>query len=137
MSKLSLFEGYQKKSKRYQTRRSEEIQQRDKNAYKQLLELEKTINSPGNMSDVELVILEKRYNSLKRLFKVANTRDLTQVFVPFRIDARTVVYIREKNCLKPKWVKKLGRKFIEGRIKDFKKKLHAKPKEIIYWNPYY
>ena len=63
------------------------------------------------MSDVELVILEKRYNSLKRLFKVANTRDLTQVFVPFRIDARTVVYIREKNWYE--W-RDISRQFIIG-----------------------
>jgi hypothetical protein len=133
---MSLFDGYEKSSTRYQTKRAEEVQSRDKNALKQLIEIENILKNSSSLSDEEIEKYEKRYRTLKKLFKVAKNKDYNQLFIPFYIDHRTRVFIREKNCFKDKWVKEFGKGFIKKRIQDYKKIIHLKPKNQIYWNPF-
>lgn len=133
---MSLFDGYDKTSKRYQTKRALEVQTRNNNAKEQLKLLEKLLADPDELDAEELVIYEKRYNSLIKLFKVKKNKDYNQNFIPFREDHKTVYYIREKHCFKPKWVKMFGKSFIEERIKMYKEILSYKPKNTIYWNPF-
>ena len=136
MSNMSLFDGYEKSSTRYQTKRAEEVQNRNKNALKQLTEFEKILKDTSNLTDEEIDIYEKRYKSLKKLFKVKNNRDFNQLFIPFIVDHKTVIFVREKNCGKEKWVKRFGASFIKKRIKEYKSILHLKPEDQIYWNPF-
>lgn len=136
MSNMSLFDGYEKSSTRYQTKRAEEVQARNKNAAIQLVELEKLLKDTSGLSDEEIEIYEKRYKSLKKLFKVDNNRDYNQLFIPFYLDNRTTIFVREKNCFKEKWVNKFGKEFIKKRIKDYKNILNHKPEKQIYWNPF-
>jgi len=132
---MSLFEGYEKSSTRYQTKRAEEVKSRNKNTIKQLEELEILLKEP-NLSDEEIHIYEKRLKSLKKLFKVVSNKDYNQFFIPFFIDYKTVIYIREKNCYREKWTNKFGREFIKKRIEDYKSINHLKPEGLIYWNPF-
>lgn len=136
MSNFALFDGYDKTSTRYQTKRAFEVQKKNIKAKEQLKLLEHLLSKPEELDDDELLVYEKRYKSLLKLFKVVKNKDLNQLFIPFIIDHRTVIYIREKYCFKPKWVNKFGKKFIEERIKMYKEILEHKPKETIYWNPF-
>lgn len=133
---MSLFEGYEKSSTRYQTKRAEEVKSRNKNALKQLVELEHILSNTSELSDEEIEVYEKRYKSLKKLFKVEKNKDFNQLFIPFYLDYKTIIYIREKHCFKDKWVKKFGKEFIKKRIKTYKELLPNKPEKAIYWNPF-
>lgn len=133
-----LFDGYEgKSSTRYQTKRALELKNKNENAEKQLKLLELALSNLSNLTDDEILIYEKRYASLLKLFKQTKTKDLNQLFIPFRLDSRTVVFIREKNCFRPKWTKLIGEDFIEKRITDYKNILFKKPKDVIYWNPFF
>jgi hypothetical protein len=135
-NKFLLFEGYDRNSTRYQTKRGFELEDRKEKVI-QHLELLETILANPTLSEDEIDIYEKRYRSLKKLLKLDKKKDLNQLFIPFRIDGRTVVYIREKNCMKNKWVKLIGKKRIEKTIKEYKAILHKKPEGVIYWNPFF
>lgn len=136
MQKLTLFEGYKKSSSRYSTKKLAEVIQRDENAETLFLKLEDLLARPELLSPLELDIYEKRYKSLKQLFKKEKTADLQQLFVPFFIDIKTVVFVREKNCFKSKWVARFGRKRIEDTIKKIKLLEQYRPKNTIFWNPF-
>lgn len=139
MSNHVLFKGYtgSKPSRRYQTKRAEEVAQRNKEAYSALLELEKRLNDDNLIiSEYQRDIDEKRYKSLLKLFKVEKTIDLEQERIPFRADYKTIIFIRKKHCFKDKWIKKFGRNYIEFRIKEYEKLLHKKPENAPFWNPF-
>lgn len=129
-----LFDGYEQRAgQSYQIRRVEERNITDKNARARFLEYERLVDE-----GYELTVEDsKRYNSLKERFLIRKKRDISsEVFIPFREDYKTIYYIREKNCFKPKWVKKFGKRFITNRIKMYKEILHLKPENIYYWNPF-
>lgn len=134
--KYSLFDGYTTKSKRYRTKRADEKANRRKNALKVLKLLEKQLLHPDNFTEEEYNALEKRANSLRKEFPIENKRDLSQHFIPFRVDYKTVVFVREKHCFKAKWLARFGRTRIEQTVEAYYKELPNKPEGVNYWNPF-
>ncbi len=135
-NKFGLFSGYEKKSKRYNTKRRAEIKAKEKNKLSVYNKLKEILANPSGVDPDDLEVYRKRFNSLQD-FSNRKETDLSQNFIPFRVDFRTVVFVREKNCFKPKWLAKFGRKHIEKRISDFKEVLHKKPDGATYWNPFF
>jgi len=137
MSKgYSLFDGYTKQTKRYRTKRADEKKVRKGNLKRILKQIEKELLNPENFTVEEYAALEKRAETLRKEFPIKNKKDLSQHFIPFQTDYKTVVYVREKHCYKAKWLARFGRKRIDETIKAYHKELHKKPEGMIYWNPF-
>lgn len=132
----SLFKGYSTNSVRYKTKRKDEQESKRINQVAVLKQIEKELLNFENLTEEEISVLEKRRDSLLKYCRVENNRDLTQDFIPFRLDSRTVIFIRKKNLFKPKWVSRIGRKRIEARLKEYENIKNKKPEGIIYWNPF-
>ena len=125
------------KSVRYQTKRSGEVKSRDSRGIKLMEELEEMLKTPSLFSDEDLDLYEKRYKSLCEKYKKNKPRNLEeQNHIPFRIDGKTLVWIREKNLYRTKWTTLIGIKNIKKRLKEYHELLPKKPKGMIYWNPF-
>lgn len=132
----SLFRGYTTESVRYKTRRKDEQDNKKANQIRVLNQIEKELEEAFNLTDFEISILEKRRDTLLKYCRVLDTRDLTQDFIPFKIDIKTVIFIRKKNLFKNKWVARLGKTRIEKRLAQYEEIKHKKPEGIPYWNPF-
>jgi len=137
MNDYSLFKGYESRSgKSYQAKRSEEKKISERNVKLMILKLEEQLAEP-DLDIEEFTILQKRYKSLKERFKIKKTsKDLNELRIPFQEDNKTIRYIREKNCFKPKWIAKYGKERIERTIEAFKQQMFKKPENTLYWNPF-
>lgn len=132
----SLFDGYTKSSKRYRTKRQDEKRVRKKNVKRVLKQIEKELLHPENFTIEEYAALEKRAETLRKEFPIENKKDTTQNFIPFKVDHKTVIFVREKHCFKAKWLARFGRKRIEETIEAYHEELPKKPEGMIYWNPF-
>lgn len=135
---FSLFKGYDKNSTRYQTKRQFELEGRKEEALQQLRQIEAILSDTSKLSDEDLDIYEKRYRSLKKFFKIENKKDISNIlFIPVRLDIKTVYYVEEGKCFEEKWYKMVGgKKKMKERILKFKSILQYKPENVIYWNPF-
>lgn len=136
---FSLFKGYDKNSTRYQTKRQFELEGREEEALNQLRQIELILSSDtSKLSDLELEIYEKRYKSLKKLFKIENKKNRENLlFIPIRLDIRTVYFVEESQCFNEKWIRIIGsEKKMKKRIELYKSILHYKPINELYWNPF-
>lgn len=134
-SEYSLFKGYEKKSRRYATKRKEELRLKKQNEAIVLKLIKEKLEEPDIFTDEEYEALEKRYASLTNKTPIKNTKNTEQNFIPFETDEKTIIYVREKHCFKSKWVEKFGVERITKTIEAYKKVLHLKPSGVVYWNP--
>lgn len=133
---------YNAKSSRYQTRRLQEKQESLYKDKQDLLEIGRKLNEPELYLDEELEVLQKKYKTLIKKFKV-NKKKNNDLLIPFYLNPETVVYIREQNCFKPKWLKifgnnnmKRGKEYVKKRIDEYKKIKIFNITNDIYWNPF-
>lgn len=115
-----------KKSKKnnYASRKKFENDIKQKNIVKNFKILEEILENPDDLTEKELDIAIKRYKSLKQYIKVQKSDNCKeQLRIPFEMvvdNKKTIVYIREKNCFRPKWVKLFGKAHIKKRIQEYK-----------------
>jgi hypothetical protein len=135
---FSLFKGYEKNSSRYQTKRQFELEGRKDEILMQLRQIEAILSDTSKLSDEDLDIYEKRYKSLKKFFKVEKKKNTENIiYIPVRLDIKTVYFVEEAKCLEEKWYKMAGgKKKMKERIVLFKSILQYKPANIVYWNPF-
>lgn len=112
---------FNQKSKRYQTLRVQEKLEKQVKFERLFEEYSKQLNDEeylNTLSEEALRVLKLKYKTILRTRKVQKRED--ELEIPFRIDGKTIIYIRESNVLKTKWVKLFGRDYINERVKSYK-----------------
>lgn len=137
MAKRYVFDGedWNKLSSRYQTRRRQEKIKKEAEQQRKLEEYKEILNNPDQYDDETLRLTQLKYKTLLRNVKVVKQED-TELRIPLRLDERTVVFVRERNIFKTKYVTKFGVKWLKARVEQFKALLPLKPDSIVYWNPF-
>jgi len=121
MSKYgSLYQRPNTTSTRYQTRRTEEIANKNKMILIRIKEIEDILSNPLDLDREELRIYKLRLSTLKKQIKVEKGKRLPEEKIPFRTGPNTVVFIRESKCFSEKWVDQFGEDFIRSRIEQYK-----------------
>jgi hypothetical protein len=114
---------YNAKSKRYQTLRKQEREEKQFK-FDRLFELyTQQLNDPeyvASLSPEELRVLNLKYKTILRTRKVEK-REEKELEIPFRIDGKTIVYIRESKVFDKRWVDCFGRTYIKQRVENYKK----------------
>ena len=137
MAKRYVFDGedWNKLSSRYQTRRRQEKIKKEAEQQRKLDEYKEILNNPDKHDEETLRLTQLKYKTLLRNVKVVKQED-TELRIPLRLDERTVVFVRERNIFKTKYVTKFGAKWLKARVEQFKALLPLKPESIVYWNPF-
>jgi hypothetical protein len=84
----------------------------------------------------DVAIAEKRYKSLIKNYKVDKSPTVDIPEIPFRLDHKTVLWIKKTRCFKTKHVKLFGLSYIKKRIKEYEELRKEKNIQYKYWNPY-
>ena len=137
MGKKYVFDGedWNKMSSRYQTRRRQEKIKKEADQQKKLEEYRLILEQPEHHDEETLRVTQLKYKTLLRNVKVVKQEE-QELRIPLRLDERTVVFVRERNIFKTKYVTKFGAKWLKERVEQFKKLLELKPQNIVYWNPF-
>lgn len=129
------------KSSRYQTKRWQEQQEKKISQQKAIEQIETLLKS-GDIDVEEKRILELKLKTLKGYIKVQKRERKKEHLIPFTVAGIKpyLVYIREHNLFKPKWVELFGKKLIQKRYDDFLYllEINANPTYEVgdYWNPF-
>lgn len=126
---------FNNKSTRYQTKRSQEKTENFERMKKEFIDLQHKLLNKDSYLDEQVKIYEKRFKTLRRYFSI-NKKEEVELSIPFSLNQKTVVYIRERNCFKDKWVNLLGLERIERTIKLYKELLPFNTNNTLYWNPF-
>lgn len=137
MTKRYVFDGedWNKLSTRYQTRRRQEKIKKEAEQKKKIEEYKRILENEEDYDEETVRLTRLKYNTLLRNVKVEKQEE-SGICIPLRIDTKTVIFVRERNIFKPKYVSKFGLKWLKNRVEQFKKLLQFKPENIVYWNPF-
>ena len=123
------------KSTRYQTKRKQELTEKNLKKEKLVKEYEDILKNADLYEEDFIKITKKRYKSIQKV-KSKKEKNADTIYIPFLLDYKSTVFVAERNCFKQKWVDMFGKEIIEKRINDFKNLLHLKPNTVKYWNPF-
>jgi hypothetical protein len=116
---------YNAKSKRYQTLRKQEKDEKEAK-FNRLFEIyTQQLNDPdyvASLSAEELRVLNLKYKTILRTRKIEKKKQ-KELEIPFRVDGKTIVYIRESQVFNQRWVELFGRTYIKQRVNNYKKLL--------------
>ncbi|MCS7317134.1 MAG: hypothetical protein NZZ41_02275 [Candidatus Dojkabacteria bacterium] len=139
MGKKYIFDGedWNKLSPRYQTRRRQEKIKKEVEQKRKLEEYKAILENPENYDQEFLRLTELRYKTLLRNVKVnKEPEEDNELRIPLRIDQRTVIFVRERDIFKAKYVNRFGLEWLRLRVERYKALLPYKPESIVYWNPF-
>jgi hypothetical protein len=123
-------------SKRYQTRRLQEKEEKKAAELKKLEEYKSILDNCDQYDEETIRITRLRYTTLLKNQKVEKKDNNQELLIPVRSDPHTVYFIREGQLFKSRWVDKFGKEKLQNLLDNYKKLLHLKPISEFYWNPF-